>query len=128
MRLSQPDLRSRTKALSVGILKLYRDFPATVDAQILGKRLLRYITRAGAFYRVSLRCRSIRSYIKRLDSAIYDLELSAYWLELMIDGDVTPGINLAPVLTDVHEVMTILVACKRKAKKAGSKQTEMSSN
>jgi four helix bundle protein len=128
MQLRQPDLRSRTKALSLRVMNLCRELPPSADAQLLGKRLLRSATRAGAFYRAALRCRSLRSYVKRLESAIYDLELAAYWLELLIDGEVDPKINFSSTLADVQEIITILVACRRKAKKAGRKELEMSSN
>ena len=128
MQLSQPDLRSRTKSLSVRVLRFSRELPDTTDAQLLGKRLIRHITRAGAYYRAALRCRSLRSYIKRLDYAIYDLELSGYWLELLIESQAAPKIDMTSIHTEIQEVLTILVGCKRKAKKAGNKQTEMSSN
>jgi hypothetical protein len=128
MQLSQPDLRSRTKTLSVRVLRFSRELPETADAQLLGKRLIHHVTRAGAYYRAALRCRKLRYYIKRLDYSIYDLELSSYWLELLIESQAAPKLDMTSILTDVQEVITILVGCKRKAKKAGHKQTEMSSN
>jgi four helix bundle protein len=128
MRLRQPDLRARTKALSLRVLKLFKELPPGKDAQILGKRLMRYVTRAGAYYRAAVRCRTLKSYINRIDCAIYDLELSAYWLELLIEGEIAPKLNLASVLAETQEVIAILVGCKRKAKKAGNQMTEMSSN
>jgi four helix bundle protein len=128
MRLRQPDLRSRTKNLSLRVIQLFHQFPNNHEAQLLGKRLLRYVTRAGAYYRAAVRCRTLRSYLRRLDCAIHDLELSSYWLELMIESEIAPKLNLNIVLTDVQEVIAILISCKRKAKKAGSQQTELSSN
>lgn len=128
MQLTQPDLRSRTKALSVKILQFSRELPKTSDAQLLGKRLMRHVTRAGAYYRAALRCRSLRSYVKRLDYAIYDLELASYWLELLIESEAAPRLDMSSILLEIQETITILVGCKRKAKKAGNKQTAMSSN
>lgn len=89
---------------------------------------MRAVTRAGAYYRAALRCRKLRSYVKRLDAALYDLELSAYWLELLIDSDITPRSNMVGLLTEVHELMAILVSCKKNARKAGNQNTLMSSN
>ena len=128
MRIQQPDLRTRTKTASLHAIKLFRSLPERDDVLILGKRMLRAVTRAGGYYRAALRCRKLRSYIKRLDAALYDLELSAYWLELLIDSEVAPRINLQSLLTEVHELMAILVSCKKTAKKAGDQRTLMSSN
>lgn len=128
MRLHQPDLRTRTKNTSLHAIKVFRSLPERDEALILGKRMMRAVTRAGAYYRAALRCRKLRSYVKRLDAALYDLELSAYWLELLIDSDITPRSNMVGLLTEVHELMAILVSCKKNARKAGNQNTLMSSN
>ena len=128
MRLQQPDLRNRTKTASLHAIKLFKSLPDTPEATMLGKRMLRIVTRAGAFYRAALRCSKLSAYLKRLDGALYDLDLAAYWLELMIDGEIEPRINMQSLLTEVHELMAILVSCRKTAKKAGSRHTAMSSN
>lgn len=128
MRLQQPDLRSRTKTASLHAIKLFKSLPDSDEADILGKRMLRTLTRAGAFYRAAVRCRKLSSYLKRLDSALYDLDLAAYWLELMIDGEVEPRINMKSLLTEVHELMAIMVSSRKTARKAGNQHTQMSSN
>jgi four helix bundle protein len=129
MRLHQPDLRSRTKAASLHAIKLFKSLPENEEAAILGKRMLRTLTRAGAYYRAAVRCRRLHSYLKRLDAALYDLELAAYWLELLIDGEiVVRNSNMTGLLTEVHELMAIMVSCRKKAKKAGNQRTVMSSN
>lgn len=128
MRLHQPDLRSRTKSASLHAIKVFRMLPDKDDALILGRRMLRALTRVGAYYRAALRCRKLRSYIKRIDAALYDLELSAYWLELLSDSEISSRSSMSALLTEVHELMAILVSCKKTAKKAGNQQTLMSSN
>ena len=128
MRLHQPDLRTRTKSASLHAIKVFRMLPERDEALILGKRMLRAITRVGAYYWAALRCRKLRSYVKRLDAALYDLELAAYWLELLIDAEISPRNTMSGLLTEVHELMAILVSCKKTAKKAGNQQTLMSSN
>ncbi len=128
MRLHQPDLRTRTKTASLHAIKLFKSLPDTEEAIMLGKSMLRSITRAGAFYRAALRCGKLSAYVKRLDGALYHLDLAAYWLELMIDGTIDPRINMQSLLTEVHELMAILVSSRKSAKKAGNRQTVMSSN
>jgi four helix bundle protein len=45
------DLRKRTKQFALRIIKVYAALPKTVEAQILGKQLLKSGTSAGAHYR-----------------------------------------------------------------------------
>jgi len=129
MRLQQPDLRTRTKTASLHAIRLFKSLPETEEARILGKRMLRTLTRAGAYYRAAVRCQRLRSYLKRLDAALYDLDLAAYWLELLIDGEIVVRNNaMTGLLTEVHELMAIMVSCRKTAKKAGNQRTPMSSN
>ncbi len=129
MRLHQPDLRNRTKTASMHALQVFRSLPDNEEARILGKRMFRMVTRAGAFYRAAVRSRSLRSYLKRIDAALYDLDLGAYWLDLMITADdMGPRTNMKGLLSEIHEVMAILVSSKKKAKKLGNPETAMSSN
>jgi len=128
MRLHQPDLRNRTKTASMHALQVFRTLPDTEEARILGKRMFRMVTRAGAFYRAAVRSRNLRSYLKRIDAALYDLDLGAYWLDLMITAELGPRTNMNGLLSEIHEMMAILVSCKKMAKKMGTASTPMSSN
>jgi len=44
------DLRTRTKAFALRVIKLFTKLPRTVEAQVLGKQLLRSGTSVGANY------------------------------------------------------------------------------
>lgn len=107
---------------------LRKSLPESDEARLFGKRMLSTVTRAGAYYRAAVRCSHLSSYLKRLDAALYDLDVAAYWLELLIDGDIEPRINLTSLLTEVHELMAIMVSCRKTARKAGNQRTPMSSN
>ncbi len=60
---------------------------------------------------------------------VYDLDLGAYWFDLMITADdMGPRTNMKGLLSEIHEIMAILVSSKKKAKKLGNPETSMSSN
>ncbi|HMO37296.1 MAG TPA: four helix bundle protein [Gemmatales bacterium] len=129
MRLHQPDLRNRTKTASLHALAVYRTLPETEEARILGKRMFRMITRAGAHYRAAVRSRSLRSYLKRIDAALYDLDLGVYWLDLMIAAEhMGPRTHMNALLSEVHEIMAILVSCKKSVRKRDAANIPISSN
>ena len=45
------DLRTRTKKFALRIIKLFSALPKSVEAQVIGKQLLRSGTSVGAHYR-----------------------------------------------------------------------------
>ena len=53
--MSQNDLRKRTKAFAVRIIRLFGSLPLTTVAQVIGKQLLRSGTSVGAHYREACR-------------------------------------------------------------------------
>ena len=52
---SPQELRDRTKAFAVRIVRLYRSLPYRTDAQVLGKQLIRSGTAVAANYRAACR-------------------------------------------------------------------------
>jgi len=48
---AKPDLKPRTKAFALRIVRLYTALPNTTVAQVLGKQVLRSGTSIGAHYR-----------------------------------------------------------------------------
>jgi len=51
MEYKNQDLRDRTKAFALRIIRLYSELPQTTVAQTLGKQVLRSGTSVGAQYR-----------------------------------------------------------------------------
>jgi len=58
MQKEEKDLRDRTKAFALWIVRMFSALPKTTEAQVLGKQLLRSGTSIGANYREAFRARS----------------------------------------------------------------------
>jgi four helix bundle protein len=58
----------------------------TTEAQVLGKQLLRSGTSIGANYREVFRPRSKAEFIAKCGDSLREIEESAYWLELLVEG------------------------------------------
>jgi len=58
MRKEETDLRDRTKAFALRIGRMFAAPPKTMEAQVLGKQLLRSGASIGANYREAFRARS----------------------------------------------------------------------
>jgi len=64
---TQPEqLRDRSKAFALRVIRLFRTLPYRTDIQVLGKQLLRYGTAVAANYRAACRSRSKVEFIARI--------------------------------------------------------------
>jgi four helix bundle protein len=80
------DLRDRTKRFALRIVEMFSVLPKTTEAQVLGKRVLRSGTSVGANYREAYRGRSKAEFVAKCGDSLRELEETAYWLELLVDG------------------------------------------
>jgi four helix bundle protein len=111
------DLRARTKAFALRILRLYAALPKSPQAQVLGKQVLRSGTSVGAQYREATRARSSAEFISKTESALQELEETIYWLELLADGGIVQQRKLGPLRREAEELIAIFVASVKTAKK-----------
>ena len=86
---SQPEqLRDRTKAFALRIIRLFRSLPYRTDTQVLGKQLLRCGTSVAANYRAACRARSKAEFIARIAIVAEEADESVLWLELLIESGI----------------------------------------
>jgi four helix bundle protein len=110
------DLRTRTKAFALRVIKLFSSLPSTTPAQVLGKQVLRSGTSVGAHYRESVRARSTAEFISKLEGGLQELEETAYWLELLAESGIMPPERLADLRRETDELTAILITCVKHAK------------
>src|SRR5947209_6623017 len=112
------DLRTRTKRFALRIIRLSAALPKTMEAQILGKQLLRSGTAVGAHYREGYRARSTAEFISKIEGGLQELDEAAYWLELLAESGIMPQDRLADLLQEANELTAILVTCVKRAKES----------
>ncbi len=113
------DLKTRTKQFALRIIKLYRSLPKSPDAQVIGKQILRSGTSVGAQYREACRSRSDSEFISKMTSSLQELDETAYWLELLIEGEIVHADKLAALQDETEQLIAIFVSSIKttKAKK-----------
>lgn len=114
--MARQDLKSRTKSFALRIIKLFKSLPKTVEAQIIGKQILRSGTSVGAQYREACRSRSTAEFISKIDSSLQELDETAYSLELLVDGGFFAPEKLKDLQNETNELIAIFVASVRTAK------------
>ena len=86
MSMGPEELRVRTKQFAVRIVRLYKSLPFSVDAQVLGKQLLRCGTAVAANYRAACRGKSKADVISKLAIVEEEADETIYWMELLIES------------------------------------------
>ena len=111
------DLSVRTKDFALRIVRMYVKLPKSPLSEVLGKQVLRSGTSVGAHYREARRARSTAEFISKLEVAIQELDETGYWLELICESKVVRGDLLAELRDEVRELLAILVASVKTAKR-----------
>jgi four helix bundle protein len=115
------DLRKRTKAFALRIVRLYTSLPKTGEAQVIGKQLLRSGTSVGAHYHESYRARSAAEFISKIGGGQQELEESIHWMELLTGAEIIPAERLAELQSEADELMAIFASSIITAKKNNKK-------
>jgi four helix bundle protein len=105
-----PDLKQGTKQFALRIIRLYRSLPATDEARILGKQLLRSGTSVGANYRAACRARSKAEFIARLGIVLEEADETVFWLELLVESGVGSRERMQPLVKKADELTSVFVA------------------
>lgn len=116
------DLRDLTTAYALRIIKLYAALPKTTEAQVIGKQLFRSGTSVGAHYREAFRARSTAEFVSKLGGGLQELEETVYWFELLEAAKIIKPSRLSQLKTESEELLAILSASVRTAKKKTQKR------
>ena len=108
--MDEREFKERTLQLGLRIIRLYRALPKNGEAAVIGKQLLRSGTSVGANYRAACRGRSSADVLSRLAVAEEEADETLYWLELLAKAEVVPMQRLTPLMKEVDEVVSMLVA------------------
>lgn len=110
------DLKTRTKQFALRIIRLFRTLPKSPDAQVIGNQVLRSGTSVGAQYREACRSRSSSEFISKMASSLQELDETAYWLELLVEGDFVTAGKLKPLQDETEQLIAIFVTSIKTAK------------
>jgi|SRR5882672_3426037 len=118
MRSRPEELRDRTKAFALRVIRLFRSLPYKTDTQVLGKQLLRCGTSVAANYRAVCRARSKAEFVARLGIAAEEADEAVLWLELLIESGIIKSEMTEELLKEARELAAILTASRQTARKA----------
>ena len=115
--MTPDELRARTKAFALRIVKLYRSLPRSADAQVMGKQLLRCGTSVAANYPASCRARSKAEFASRIGIVVEEADESGFWLEMLVDAGIVRVALLKDLLQESKELTAIFTATQQSVRK-----------
>ena len=116
MKNGENDLRKRTTTFALRIIRLFGALPKNAQAQVLGKQVLRSGTSVGANYREAYRSRSKAEFVAKAGDCLKEIEETAYWFELLVEGGIVPAGKLAPLRKETDELIAIFVTIIKSSK------------
>ncbi len=110
MQNEKKDLKARTKAYALRIIRMYAALPKSTVAQVLGKQALRSGTSIGANYCEAYRARSRAEFIAKMGDCLKEVDETLYWLELLIEADIISSYKLSGLLDETGQLTAIFVS------------------
>lgn len=111
--MTPEDLKKRTKAFALRVVRLSEALPKYGAAAVIGKQMLRAETSVGSNYRRACRAQSHRDFVAKMSVVEEECDETAYWLELLIEGGMMSERSLSGLLKEAHEILAIVVASIR---------------
>jgi four helix bundle protein len=119
MSAAPEELRDRTKAFAIRIVKLCGLLPRTADSQVVGKQLLRCGTSVAANYRAACRGRSRAEWIAKIGLVVEEADETVFWLEMLSDCGIVPSQRCEDILKKARELSAIFTAAQHTARRTG---------
>jgi len=116
--MNADDLKKRTKRFALRVLKLVAALPNTVAGRAIGGQLVRSGTSVGSNYRAACRGRSRAEFVAKLGVVEEEADESAFWMELIIEGELLKPRQVEPLLNEANEITKIIAQSRISAAKA----------
>ncbi|MBL9092885.1 MAG: four helix bundle protein [Planctomycetaceae bacterium] len=114
--MKHDNLRERTKAYALRIIKMFAALPKADAARTLGKQALRSGTAVAANYREASRARSNAELSAKLGLVEQELDETLLWLELLGESGIVKTERLAALVDETEQLLRMIVAAQKTLK------------
>lgn len=110
------DLKVRTKAFALRIVRLSSALPRNREADVIGHQVLRSGTSIGANYAEADSARSKAEFAAKIGDSLKEASETVYWLELLGEAEIVEVSKLAELLKEAGELKAILASIYNKTR------------
>ncbi len=115
--MSERDLKTRTKAFALRILKLVDALPKTTAGRALASQIVRSGTSIAANYRAACRAKSTADFIAKMGIVEEEADETLFWLELLEESELVTAAKLTAIKQEANELIAITVASIKTARR-----------
>ena len=108
--MSELDLKKRTKAFALRVLKLVDALPKTTAGRALASQIVRSGASVAANYRAACRARSTADFIAKMGIVEEEGDETLFWLELLEESELVSAAKLAAIKREANELIAITIA------------------
>lgn len=102
------ELETKTKSLSIRMIRLVQALPFSEEARIVGRQVLRSATSTGANYRAVSRNKSAADKLNKLKIVLEEADETAYWLEIISEAELLDKERVQPLWEEYMEVVRMI--------------------
>ena len=114
--MNQEELKARTRAFSLRIIRLAESLPDTPIAKVVRNQLIRCGTSVGANYRAACRAKSKADFVSKMGIVEEETDETIYWMELLVDADIVKRPRIADLLDEADQILSIVISSIKTAK------------
>jgi four helix bundle protein len=115
-RVTESEMKARTKAFSVEIVKFARALPRDAVTHEIMKQIVRSGTSVGANYRSSCRGRSTAEFIAKLGVVEDEADETLLWLEVLVDSGTVTKESAARLMNEADQIVAMMVSSIKTAR------------
>jgi four helix bundle protein len=105
------DLKTRTKNFTLNTFTLIDTMNQySVNTKTIIYQLSRSASSVGANYRATLRARSDREFIAKMNIVLEEIDESLFWLEIIQEKNLANEYLLSPLMKEANEITAMTVA------------------
>jgi four helix bundle protein len=114
--MTPEELKLRTKKFALRVMRMCKSLPKSREADVIARQLLRCGTSVAANYRAACRARSQADFISKITVVEEESDESAFWMELIIEGEILKKSLVSALLQEANELTAIFTASGETAK------------
>jgi four helix bundle protein len=114
--MKSEDMKTRTRAFALRIIRLAESLPNTSTAFVIRNQMLRCGSSVGANYRAACRAKSKADFISKMGIVEEEADETIYWMELLIEANIVKRPLVADLLNEADQILSIVVSSIKTAK------------
>jgi four helix bundle protein len=114
--MNPEEMRIRTRAFALRVIRLAESLPETPTARIIRNQMIRCGSSVGANYRAACRAKSKPDFAAKMGIVEEEADETVYWIELLCDAGIVRLTRVKDLLKEADEILSITVSSIKSAK------------